>query len=178
MIHMIAAVDQAGGIGRNNHLLCHLSADLKHFKKLTMGHAIIMGRKTFESLPGILPGRRHIILTHQEGYCEGREGISVYHSIDSLYSCLDEDQEYFVIGGASLYTAFIDKADTLYLTEIAATFPADTFFPMVDKTQWYAMSCEAHEADEKNPHDFTFYHYVRKVSEACDSEISENLKDI
>ena len=162
MLHMIAAVDKARGIGKDNQLLCHLSADLKHFKNLTMGHTIIMGRKTFESLPGLLPGRPHWVLTGQRDYEETHPGITVFHDMDDMVRAVRTGEEYFIIGGASLYTEFIGRADSLYLTEIDAELPADTFFPPLDRTHWQEVARDAHEADERNAYPFSFVRYLRK----------------
>ena len=162
MLHMIAAVDKARGIGKDNQLLCHLSADLKHFKNLTMGHTIIMGRKTFESLPGLLPGRPHWVLTGQKDYEETHPGITVFHDMDDMVRAVRTGEEYFIIGGASLYTEFVGRADSLYLTEIDAELPADTFFPLLDRTRWHEVARDAHEADERNAYPFSFVHYLRK----------------
>lgn len=162
MLHMIAAVDKARGIGKDNQLLCHLSADLKHFKNLTMGHTIIMGRKTFESLPGLLPGRPHWVLTGQKDYEETHPGITVFHDMDDMVRAVRTGEEYFIIGGASLYTEFVGRADSLYLTEIDAELPADTFFPLLDRTRWQEVARDAHEADERNAYPFSFVHYLRK----------------
>lgn len=159
MIYMIAAVDKNGGIGKDNQLLCHISADLKRFKKLTMGHAMIMGRKTFESLPGILPGRHHLVLTHQTSYTVNSPQVTVIHCADDIPDAVHDD--YFVIGGASVYQAYIDKADVLYLTEIDAVFPADTFFPVWDKNDWQEAEREYYEPNEQNPYAFSFVRYVR-----------------
>lgn len=164
MIHMIAAVAKDGGIGKDNQLLCHISADLKRFKALTMGHAIIMGRKTFESLPGMLPGRHHIVLTSQADYETAHPGITVYHSIDELLAGLDSHLDYFVIGGASLYQAFMDKADVMELTEIDALFPADVYFPSIPSERWKRIASEHHNADEHNKYAFTFVQYVKKIN--------------
>ncbi len=162
MLHMIAAVDKARGIGKDNQLLCHLSADLKHFKNLTMGHTIIMGRKTFESLPGLLPGRPHWVLTGQRDYEETHPGITVFHDMDDMVRAVRTGEEYFIIGGASLYTEFMGRADSLYLTEIDAELPADTFFPPLDRTHWQEVARDAHEADERNAYPFSFVRYLRK----------------
>ena len=162
MLHMIAAVDKARGIGKDNQLLCHLSADLKHFKNLTMGHTIIMGRKTFESLPGLLPGRPHWVLTGQKDYEETHPGITVFHDMDDMVRAVRTGEEYFIIGGASLYTEFVGRADSLYLTEIDAELPADTFFPLLDRTRCQEVARDAHEADERNAYPFSFVHYLRK----------------
>lgn len=159
MIHIIAAVDAAGGIGKDNDLLCHLPADLKRFKSLTMGHPIVMGRKTFESLPGVLPGRQHVVLTRQQSYEPGNNVI-ICHDIDEVVQHMENDSDYFVIGGASLYELFLPTTDMLHLTEIEATFPADTFFPTVDLDQWKEINREHHLRDEKNKFNFDFVTYV------------------
>ena len=130
MLHLIAAVDKRGGIGKDNDLLCHISADLKRFKSLTMGHTMIMGRKTFESLPGVLPGRPHWVLTHQKDYDARHEAVTVFHSVEALQQAMNDGEDYFVIGGAAMYREFLPLADSLYLTEIYESFDcADTFFP-------------------------------------------------
>ncbi len=163
MLHMIAAVAKDGGIGKDNQLLCHISADLKRFKALTMGHAIIMGRKTFESLPGLLPGRQHIVLTSQPDYAQHHPGITVYHSVDELCAQLDAGQDYFIIGGASLYAAFMDKADSMYLTKIDESFPADTYFPPIAAEDWHVTERERHDAGEHNKYAYEFVRYVKNV---------------
>ncbi|MCH4166965.1 MAG: dihydrofolate reductase [Megasphaera sp.] len=163
MIHIIAAVDAAGGIGKDNDLLCHLPADLKRFKSLTMGHPIVMGRKTFESLPGILPGRQHVVLTRQRSYEHGKD-VVICHDIDEVIQKMKGYSDYFVIGGASLYELFLPKADMLHLTEIKATFPADTFFPKLEPGQWKEMKREHHLRDEKNKISFDFVTYIQSKS--------------
>lgn len=160
-IHLIAAVDAAGGIGRDNRLLCHFPADLKRFKALTMGHTIVMGRKTFESLPGLLPGRRHVVLTRQQEYGQGTD-IVVCHDVPETMRALKDEGDCFIIGGASLYELFISRADVLHITEIAAAFPADTFFPDIDRHTWQEVEREHHDADEKNKYSFDFVTYISK----------------
>ena len=162
MIHLIAAVDTDGGIGLENHLLCHIPADLKHFKKLTMGHPIIMGRKTFESLPGILPGRPHFVLTRQPEYGEDKSDIEVFSSVEDVLPCLDDHEDYFVIGGESIYEAFFPLSNSLYLTEIAEAFTADAFFPVWNRDEWYAAEVQPVPMDTKNKYSCRFVHYVRK----------------
>ncbi|MGN0947803.1 MAG: dihydrofolate reductase [Megasphaera sp.] len=162
MIHLIAAIDQKGGIGKDNDLLCHISADLKRFKSLTMGHTMIMGRKTFESLPGVLPGRPHWVLTHQEDYRADSPAVTVFHSLAEVQQAMQADEDYFVIGGAAMYREFLPLAGSLYLTEIDETFPdADTFFPEWKKEEWQETARESHPADGHNKHPFSFVHYVR-----------------
>lgn len=163
MIHLIAAVDRNGGIGKDNDLLCHISADLKRFKSLTMGHTMIMGRKTFESLPGVLPGRPHWVLTHQPGYAVSHEAVTVFHSVEAMEQAMETGQDYFVIGGASMYEAFLPLADSLYLTEIDAAFDgADTFFPAWQKEKWEERSREFHGSKCQEKYPFSFVHYVRR----------------
>lgn len=106
MIHLIAAVDRARGIGRDNDLLCHISADLKRFKALTMNHTILMGRKTFESLPGVLPGRPHWVLTHQADYPADSPAVTLFHSPEAMCAAMKAEEDYFIIGGAAMYAPF------------------------------------------------------------------------
>lgn len=163
MIHLIAAVDKCGGIGKDNDLLCHISADLKRFKSLTMGHTMIMGRKTFESLPGVLPGRPHWVLTRQKDYTASHEAVTIFHSVEALQQAMVDGEDYFVIGGAAMYREFLPLADSLYLTEIDEAFDgADTFFPEWDKRAWTEQNREMHRADEQEKYTFSFVHYVRR----------------
>lgn len=163
MIHLIAAVDGKLGIGRDNDLLCHISADLKRFKALTMDHTILMGRKTFESLPGILPGRPHWVLTRQENYQADSSAVTVFHSPEAMKLAMADGEDYFIIGGAAMYRAFLPLADSLYLTEIDEVFPdADTFFPEWKSDNWTEIEREVHDKSDSNKYKFAFVHYVRK----------------
>ena len=163
MIHLIAAVDRNGGIGKDNDLLCHISADLKRFKSLTMGHTMLMGRKTFESLPGVLPGRPHWVLTHQKDYSVSHDAVTIFHSVEAMQQAMDAGEDYFVIGGASMYEAFLPLADSLYLTEIDEAFDgADTFFPAWKKDEWDEQNRELHRPDGREKYSFSFVHYVRR----------------
>jgi dihydrofolate reductase len=160
-ITIIVAVDRNLAIGYKNRLLFHLSADLKHFKQLTTGHTIVMGRHTFESLPkGALPNRRNIVLTTQ---CDKHyEGAEVYTSLDEALLHCNADEELFIIGGASVYRQTIGEADTLSVTEVQATAAeADVYFPAIDKKIWKEVSREKHPADEKNEADYDFVVYQR-----------------
>ncbi len=139
-------------IGRHGDLIYHISADLRRFKNLTMGHPLIMGRKTFESLPGgALPGRRNMIVSHH-GAAYQFNGAETFESIDNAIAALAPDDEAFVIGGGQIYTKFIDKADKLYITEIDAEAPADadTFFPEFDSRKWCISEQSAWETDARN----------------------------
>lgn len=160
-IALIAAVAENGAIGRNQQLLCHLPNDLKHFKTLTSGHTVVMGRRTFESLPnGALPNRKNIVLTHK--YHLTWPGVTVVHSLDEAMAQAPEGT-IFIIGGATLYNETINLADTLYITHIHHTFAyADTFFPAIDKTKWIKEEVQEMPADERHAYPYTFVTYRRK----------------
>ncbi|WP_300692620.1 dihydrofolate reductase [uncultured Bacteroides sp.] len=164
MISIIAAIARDSGIGFQNKLLFWLPNDLKRFKALTTGNTIIMGRKTFESLPkGALPNRRNIVLSSNPAtQCPGAELFPTLEA--ALQSCRSDEQVY-IIGGASVYQQAMPIADRLCLTEIAAEAPqADAFFPAVDLDVWHEKSREPHPADEKHPCPYAFVDYVRKLS--------------
>jgi dihydrofolate reductase len=139
-VSVIAAVADNNAIGLDNGLPWHLPEDLKHFRSLTMGHHIIMGRKTYESLGRLLPGRTTVIVTRQTDYCV--PGALVAGSLDEAVSLCGNDDEVFVIGGAELYKLALPAADRLYLTEVNGEFAADTFFPKYDKAAWREVARE------------------------------------
>ncbi len=149
-------------IGVNNELLWHLPADLRRFKELTTGHTILMGRKTFESLPkGALPNRRNIVISRSLSQIEGAE---VYKSIDEALAELESEDEIFVIGGGQIYTALLPKVKRLYLSIVEGTYPeATVFFPEFDWTEWKIEKESRVEADECNPLAHTFYILKRKA---------------
>lgn len=162
MITLIAAIDRRRGIGFRNQLLFRLPDDLKRFKALTTGHTVLMGRRTFESLPkGALPNRRNIVLStdKQRTY----PNTEIYPTLEAaLNACMPHEQIY-VIGGASVYRQALPLADRLCLTEIDAQAPqADAFFPEIDSRVWQEKSRELHPADEKHPCPFAFVDYVRR----------------
>jgi len=161
IISIIAALGENNEIGRDNHLLCHLPSDLKHFKEITEGSVIVMGRKTFDSLPkGALPRRRNIVISRNSAL--QIEGAEVYASLDQAWEHLVDEKEVFVIGGAQIYAQTLDCADKLYLTHIHAVFPeATVFFPPVHDPEWKEIKREAHPADEKHPYAFSFLEYER-----------------
>lgn len=155
-IAAIAVVAQDGAIGRRGALLCHLPADLKHFKQLTMGHSIIMGRRTFESFPkGALPGRQNIVITRNPHFTA--PDVTVTHSVDEAIAAATMPGEVFIIGGAQIYEAAMPLVSTLHLTRLHATFDgADAFFPTINPHQWETTSEEHHDSDERNPYPYTF----------------------
>ncbi|EJX06238.1 dihydrofolate reductase [gut metagenome] len=161
-ISIIAAVDRQMAIGFQNKLLFWLPNDLKHFKTLTTGHTVLMGRKTFESLPkGALPNRRNIVLSsHPETRCEGAE---VFTSIEDALQHCGEEEHIYIIGGASIYRQALPLADELCLTEINDTAPeADAYFPNFSSDEWQEKSREVHPADEKHLCSYVFVDYIRK----------------
>lgn len=162
IISLIAAQDRRRGIGKDNRLPWRLSADLKRFRELTLGHHLIVGRKTFESIGKPLPGRTTIIVTRQAGF--KAEGCFVVNSVDAALALARErkELEVFVIGGAEIYAQTLKQADRLYLTLVDAEVEADTFFPLFDETAWVEQEAIPHAADEKNQYAFTFKTLVRK----------------
>lgn len=161
MKSMIVAYDQNRGIGAKNDLLWQrdMPADLRHFKDLTTGHAIIMGRKTFDSIARALPNRQNIVISRQS---EPIDNVTVVDSLEAAYDKVDADKEALVIGGGQIYALAIDSVDRIYATEIAATFnDADVFFPSLDMTRWHETSRVHHQADERNMYDYDFVIYER-----------------
>ena len=160
-INIIAAIAQDNAKGNDNKLLYWLPNDLKRFKALTTGHTIIMGRKTFESLPkGALPNRRNVVLSRSNQDFPGAERFSSL--TDALASCLPEE-EIYIIGGASVYAEALPLADRLCLTEVHDTpAEADAFFPAFNPDEWKVSFREEHETDEKHQYPFTFIDYIRK----------------
>ena len=140
-ITIIAAIGKNRELGKNNDLLWHISEDLKNFKKVTLNSYIVMGRKTLESLPGLLPKRTHLVLTSAN--LEENEKLKCFKSMDDLLDFLNGiDEEVFIIGGASIYKEFIDIADSLLLTEIDEEKDADVYFPEFDKSKYKIQSIE------------------------------------
>jgi len=153
-LSIIAAMSANRVIGNNNNLPWRLPADLKRFKSLTMGHHLIMGRKTFESIGQPLPGRTTVVITHQTGFAPA--GVLVAHSIDQALHVVAEDDEVFVAGGAQIYQQMLPRADRLYLTSIHEEFEGDTNFPEFEESDWQLISEENQEPDAKNPYYLPF----------------------
>ena len=152
-LSLIVAVAKNRVIGNKNEMPWHLPADFAYFKKITTGHPIIMGRKTFESIGRPLPGRRNIVVSRNPAF--QADGVEVVHSLDkAVTACQSEDS--FVIGGATLYAEALPRVDRVYLTEVDAAPDGDTLFPALDKNQWREISRERREADEKNIHAMEF----------------------
>jgi len=162
IVSLIAAMDKKRGIGFDNQLPWRLSADLKKFRELTMGHHIVVGRKTFASIGKPLPGRQMIIVTRDRGF--RADGCFVFHSPEEAIQFAEArgESEVFICGGAEIYEQSIARADRLYLTLVDAEVTADTFFPAFDEGDWQERECAFHPADEKNQFPFTFKLLVRK----------------
>jgi dihydrofolate reductase len=158
MISIIAAVADNNVIGGNNKLLWHLSADLKRFKQLTLGHPVIMGRKTFESIGKPLPGRENVVITRNPDF--KAEGITIVRSLDEVLKKFS-GQDVFIIGGAEIYAQSMSLADKIFLTRIYHLFEGDSFFPAIDERIWKVKREEMHEPDEKNPYRYAFIDYER-----------------
>ncbi|RTE11677.1 dihydrofolate reductase [Paenibacillus whitsoniae] len=157
-ISFIFAMDRNRAIGVNNKLPWHLPADLKFFKAVTMGHPILMGRKTYESIGKPLPGRRNVILTQNATYAA--DGCDVMHSVEEVVEAF-RDQELFVIGGAEIFRLFSGSVSKMYITFIEHEFVADTFMSELDLSGWTLVSSEQGVRDEKNPYDYAFRIYER-----------------
>jgi dihydrofolate reductase len=158
-LSLIAAMDRNRLIGNGNDLPWRLPADLQHFKRITLGKPVLMGRLTYESIGKPLPGRRNIVITRDEGY--RAEGCEVVDSIDAALEAVSDAEEAMVIGGATLYKQMLPKAHRLYVTCIDAVFDGDTWFPEWKEAEWRELSRESHEADERNPHPYSFVRLER-----------------
>ncbi|MGJ7921821.1 dihydrofolate reductase [Neobacillus sp. LXY-4] len=161
MISLIWAMDENRVIGQNNQLPWHLPGDLKFFKQTTMGKPIAMGRKTFDSIGRLLPGRENIIITRNLDY--SYQGCTVLHSVQELTQYAKQlDQEVFIIGGAEIFKQSLPFADRLYITKIYHSFEGDTYFPEINLDEWTMEFREPGVKDEKNPYDYEFFIYSRK----------------
>ncbi|SMC58892.1 dihydrofolate reductase [Pedobacter nyackensis] len=160
IVSAVVAIAENNAIGKDNQLLWHLPADLKHFKQITSGHTIIMGRKTYDSIGKPLPNRRNIVITRTAGLLI--PGVEVTGNIeDALALCANED-EVFIIGGAEIYKTTLAVTDRIYLTRVHENYEADAFFPEIDFNEWEETSVEKHLPDEKNRVAYTFSTLLRK----------------
>ena len=158
-ITLIAAAGENNELGKDKDLVWHLPDDFKRFKKLTTGHYIIMGRKTFETFPNLLPNRTHIIITRKKDY--NPEGAIVVNSLESALEEAKNDPQPFIIGGGEIYELSLAKADKIELTRVHGTFEADTFFPEINEKDWELVASEFHPKDERHNYPFTYLTYQR-----------------
>lgn len=161
MLILIAAAAENNALGKDNDLLWHLPNDFKHFKTLTSGHFIVMGRKTFESFPKPLPNRTHVIITRQENYTVP-EGCLVVNSLEKAVEICPKNENVYIIGGGEIYKQAIEIADKIELTQVHTKLEADTFFPEIDIEKWKLVREEFHPKDEKHQYCFSFLTYLKK----------------
>jgi len=160
MVTIMAAIAANNALGKDNQLIWHLPADLKRFKKTTLNHAVIVGRKTYESLGKPLPNRTNIIITRDKNYQV--EGCVIVNSLKAaLKAALKVDENPFILGGAEIYKQAMQFADILDITFVHHQFEADVFFPEIDKTIWKETSSENFKADENNKYDYSFVTFER-----------------
>lgn len=157
---MIAAAAKNNALGKNNDLIWHISNDLKRFKQLTSGHAIIMGRKTFQSMPKALPNRTNIVLTNKKDF--KAEGGIVVHSIADALALVKEDTQPFIIGGGEIYSLFMEYCDRIELTRVHHDFDADVFFPEIDEKQWKEIGREDINASAEQPFNYSYITYEKR----------------
>ncbi len=163
IISLIVAMDETGGIGKENRLPWHLASDLKRFKRLTMGHHLVMGRKTYETIGQPLEGRVLIVISHQKDYLA--PGCQVAHSLDEALKIAEDHQEneVFIIGGGEIFEQTIDLADKIYLTTVHARVGADIDFPKIDLGNWERIESEPEIRDGRDDYASDFASYLRIV---------------
>ena len=161
-VKLIVAKAENNAIGKGNDLIWHLPNDFKFFKKTTLGHTLIMGRKTFDSIGRPLPGRTTIIITRDKNYT--KEGCKIAYSIEEALNMVENDDTPFIAGGATIYQQALDSnlVDEMIISEVHKSFDADVFFPEFSKSEWVEISRENHSADEKHKYNFSFVHYKKK----------------
>ena len=162
MLSIIVAKAKNNIIGKDNKLLWNIPEDLKRFKKLTTGHVIIMGRKTFESIGRVLPDRKHIIFSQNRGLKYDDENVEVVHSMLEIKEYIDNDEENFVIGGAMIYNLLMPHVSKMYVTEIDKDFEGDAFFPKISEDVWELIEEEKGLVDENSNLKFSYVTYERK----------------
>ncbi|MCH3963743.1 MAG: dihydrofolate reductase [Clostridium sp.] len=144
MLNIIAALNQNNLIGRGNKLIWHIPEDLKRFKTITFGKTIVMGRKTFESLPGILPGRNHIVITRDKKYSVPNDNVKIIHDINDILKYSDSAEQVFIIGGGEIYRQLLPYCSKLYLTKIISSENGDTYFPEFSSNDYNIIEYEKH----------------------------------
>lgn len=162
MLSIIVAKAKNNIIGKNNSMLWKLPDDLKKFKEKTEGHTIIMGRKTFESLGGILPNRKHIILSRNPDFNIDSDCVKVAHSLLELQEYMEDEEEHFVIGGAIIYNQLMPYCKKMYVTQLDKDFEGDTIFPKINEEDWEEVSREKGPEDGINDFDYEYITYLRK----------------
>jgi dihydrofolate reductase len=154
---LIAAMGKNRVIGNKGQMPWHLPADFAYFKRMTASHPMVMGRATFDSLPGVLPGRRHLVITRQANW--QHTGCEVHKSVESALDAVSAEPTVMVVGGMQIYEQTLPLADAVLLTEIDHEFAGDRHFPKLSKEQWQEVEREEHQSDEKNGYDYAFVRY-------------------
>lgn len=162
MLSIIVAKAKNNIIGKNNQLLWNLPEDLKHFKELTTGHTIIMGRKTFESLERVLPNRKHIVFSQNPDFYIKDSQVEVVHSLLQIQEYIEGEEEAFVIGGAMIYNLLMPYVKKMYVTQINQDFEGDAFFPKINEEVWEEVERKEGIRNEENNLDYEFITYMRK----------------
>lgn len=168
MLSSIFAMGKNRVIGRDNQLPWRLPEDLKYFRRITTGHAVIMGRKTHESIGKPLPNRRNIVLTTQTNY--QADGCEIAHSIEEVLALVDSKEEAFIIGGAEIYKLLLPYTNKMYITQIHQEFKGDAFFPTFDESEWVLTETAPGVQNDENPYQYEFQIYVRSVLNCKESE--------
>ena len=163
MLSIIVAIAENNAIGKDNNLLWRLPKDLARFKEITSTESktLIMGRKTFESLPKVLPGRRHIILTKNPDFKIEDQNVLIIHSLEELNLQINAPEEYFVIGGGEIYSLLLPYTSKMYITEVHKNFEAHAYFPQFDKTNWEVVHRSQEYVDENSNLSYSYVNYVR-----------------
>ena len=159
-VTIIVAAAENNAIGKDNDLIWSLPNDLKRFKKLTSGHSIIMGRKTFDSFPGLLPNRKHIVISRNKNISFSDE-VTVVNNFEDAIRETGDDENPFIIGGGQIYKLAMDLCDKIELTRVHEEFKADTFFPKIDEDKWELIFEEFNEKDERHQFSFTYKTYIK-----------------
>ena len=159
-VTIIVAAAENNAIGKDNDLIWSLPNDLKRFKKLTSGHSIIMGRKTFDSFPGLLPNRKHIVISRNKNISFSDE-VTVVNNFEDAIRETGDDENPFIIGGGQIYKLAMDLGDKIELTRVHEEFKADTFFPKIDEDKWKLINEEFNEKDERHQFSFTYKTYIK-----------------
>jgi dihydrofolate reductase len=160
IVSAVVAIAENHAIGKNNELLWYLPADLKHFKAITSGHTVIMGRKTYDSIGKPLPNRRNIVITRKTDL--HIPGVEITNSIDEALLLCSSEAEVFIIGGAEIYKSALERTDRIYLTTVHQSFEADAYFPEINREHWQETEIAQHLPDEKNKLAYTFSTLLRK----------------
>lgn len=161
MLSIIVAIANKNVIGKDNQLIWHLPEDLKRFKKITTGHTVIMGRKTFQSLGKVLPNRKNVILCNDMELKIDDENVEILTDIGMIDKYINSEEEHFVIGGSTIYRILMPYTNKMYITKIDYDFEGDTFFPDIKEEEWKVVSTEPGIKDEANPYNYKYINYER-----------------